>query len=129
MKNCQTCRLNKTPRCPWPDAEGNLCGNYEGGHRIAGTVSVEVPECNPDEWPQCHNDCILFDAYGNEDCPKMVQIEWYPNPEWWLFIPGPTCPAFDTVPNPWADEFPDRPWNDDAEDALIEVQLKRVNRR
>lgn len=89
--------------------------------KICGTVPVEVPEC---EDGGCSGDCTLWIA---DNCPHEVHIECIGN----KYIPGPTCPAFDTVPSPWADipGYEDRPWNDEVEDALIEAQLERANKR
>lgn len=76
--------------------------------KIAGTVPVEVPEC---EICSCNSKCplgILADE-GYRKCELEVMItKW----RWFdLSIPGPTCPAHDTVPNPWADVpgYEDRP--------------------
>lgn len=99
--------------------------------KIAGTIQVEVPEC---EGFSCHPDCSKY----NTNCQLSVFVVWNGPilynvisfegewPQYGYIIPGPTCPAFDSVPNPWADEFPDRPWDDEAEDALVEARIKRL---
>ena len=97
--------------------------------KIAGTVQVEVPEpyglCCPSGCPLKEGKCphaMVIEGPTTIDRTNLAPFEG------WFFevIPGPPCPAFDSVPNTWPDEFPDRPWDDEAEDELIEVRMKRL---
>jgi len=90
--------------------------------KTAGFVKVAVPECDKFWCSPCN--------VHHSECPYKKVILWqFTDQSSFLkphYIPGPTCPAFDSVPNPWADEYPDRPWDDEAEEQLIDVQLLRL---
>ena len=98
--------------------------------KTCGQVAVDVPECDP---RGDYRHITLWGCRGA--CPVRQSVCKHKVVLWWegcfMCIPGPTCPAFDSVPNPWADVpgFEDRPWSDETEDALIEVQLERMKRR
>jgi hypothetical protein len=83
--------------------------------KVAGYVHVAVPEC---EAETCNSRCKLVD-----DCDLQVVIDWGDDV---LTLPGPTCPAFDSVPNPWPEEYPDRPWNEETEEQMLDAQLLRL---
>jgi len=93
--------------------------------KTAGYVKVAVPACEGYGFFGCNPDCELFKGTA---CKRSVRVYLRPRTDFnpGYSLPGPTCPAHDSVPNPWPDEFPDRPWSDEAEDALIEAQLLRL---